>query len=535
MPWQDVHVQIQGPAVADLALNFVLRWNSCQEDAPIQLPAPAEPLKGKCMVQVLRSAPLNMCRLEYEHLPKDELDRIKKPEKAQANIFSAMEILINKADHFIYIENQFFVSHFGTPSIEIKNDKHVGPAKSVETWLQSAGAYATRKYAHESFEPPQNKLCELLAARINHFILYDRSYPFHVYITLPVHPEGKLNDPTVMTQVHWTMQTLVFGSKSLLNSIRRSLKASELLLGNPKDPKWDRVYDDDNKEYLSIDIEKCFQYVTLLNLRNWANLGDDNKPRYVTEQIYVHSKMMIVDDRYALLGSANINDRSLLGRRDSELAALMMDTKTENVDLCGDNDQRPVRKSARDLRIAVWEKIFGITAGGNRAATELKDAIKQPGSPESWKVIREVAQKNTDLYEAAFDFIPRNIDTFGYAKVDKSGKRIPASASIWPTWARNPETIKAHEDGKQTFKTMPFEESFWSEKRFDAAAARMLDQVKGFITLFPVDWTRGENNNMNYAMALVALNDAKMKAMPQEPETKIGLNESPSNTGNSQS
>lgn len=36
-----------------------------------------------------------------------------------------------------------------------------------------------------------------------------------------------------------------------------------------------------------------------------------------TEIIYVHSKLMIVDDVRAIIGSANINDRSLLGTRDS--------------------------------------------------------------------------------------------------------------------------------------------------------------------------------------------------------------------------
>lgn len=37
----------------------------------------------------------------------------------------------------------------------------------------------------------------------------------------------------------------------------------------------------------------------------------------VTEIIYIHSKLMIVDDKYVIIGSANINDRSLLGDRDS--------------------------------------------------------------------------------------------------------------------------------------------------------------------------------------------------------------------------
>lgn len=36
-------------------------------------------------------------------------------------------------------------------------------------------------------------------------------------------------------------------------------------------------------------------------------------------QVYVHSKVMIIDDCAALIGSANINDRSLLGSRDSEV------------------------------------------------------------------------------------------------------------------------------------------------------------------------------------------------------------------------
>jgi len=49
----------------------------------------------------------------------------------------------------------------------------------------------------------------------------------------------------------------------------------------------------------------------------------EGKP--VTELIYVHSKLMIVDDEKVLIGSANINDRSLLGSRDSEIAIVIED------------------------------------------------------------------------------------------------------------------------------------------------------------------------------------------------------------------
>ena len=63
-------------------------------------------------------------------------------------------------------------------------------------------------------------------------------------------------------------------------------------------------------------------YIGFFGLRNHALFGrNKNTPK--TEIIYVHSKLMIVDDRFMIVGSANINDRSLLGSRDSELAMII--------------------------------------------------------------------------------------------------------------------------------------------------------------------------------------------------------------------
>ena len=45
-----------------------------------------------------------------------------------------------------------------------------------------------------------------------------------------------------------------------------------------------------------------------------------------TEQVYIHGKVCIVDDRLAIIGSANINERSQRGDRDSEIAAVIRDT-----------------------------------------------------------------------------------------------------------------------------------------------------------------------------------------------------------------
>lgn len=43
----------------------------------------------------------------------------------------------------------------------------------------------------------------------------------------------------------------------------------------------------------------------------------------VTEIIYIHSKLMIIDDDKVIMGSANINDRSMQGSRDSEIAVFI--------------------------------------------------------------------------------------------------------------------------------------------------------------------------------------------------------------------
>ena len=43
----------------------------------------------------------------------------------------------------------------------------------------------------------------------------------------------------------------------------------------------------------------------------------------VTEMIYIHSKCMIVDDTHIIIGSANINDRSMLGSRDHETGVVI--------------------------------------------------------------------------------------------------------------------------------------------------------------------------------------------------------------------
>ena len=534
MPWQDVEVQVTGPAVSDLALNFILRWNAeiynqdvsfynrkeetkkIAKEKYLALPKPAKEFSkvGSCTLQVLRSASKKLRDEEYTaitYAPEGNA-RFSGPDRAQDDIYKSMLNLIRKSEHFIYIEIQFFVSYFGE---HVVGDQIfpvgtypplVGPAAIIEkkvgkrnSWWTTSDVGTSRKAAGLADALPTNQICQALGNRIQNAILYSKPEPFHVYITLPVYPEIRLDDGSCITQVYWTMQTLVFGTYSLLNRIRRALKAREMMNkgeklcdseGNdlPDSPVYKVLNNPYDLLHKEIPLKKCFDYVTLLNLRNWDKLDGG---RYVTEQIYIHSKCMIVDDRYAIVGSANINDRSLLGKRDSELAVMILDEATEKQDICGNKKPQEVRQFAQILRKAIWRKIFGITGRQRSAEAELKTAIDEPANPNSWQKIQQVAQRNTELYEAAFKFIPRNEPAYGIdddvrKELAKDGKKPPTHASIWPVWnyyvaAKGKETKEERggreNDGKQQ-GFMPFQTEFWvadhtktAQAHWDAAKA----------------------------------------------------------------
>ena len=283
--------------------------------------------------------------------------------------------------------------------------------------------------------------------------------------------------------------------------------------------EWDKIrsayYDKIGNDYQTIPLEECGKYVTLLNLRSWAQLGD----RTVTEQIYVHSKLTIVDDLYVLVGSANINDRSLLGGRDSELAALIVDNETKIVTCPERGINIPVRTFAYQLRKQIWQGLYG---------EGLEQAIEVPELASSVKAIQSRAKANADIYESIFPFIVRN---YLYEK-DKDVK-VRSFASIWPAldykkldnyvrekynktmdMANGDPKLKSEVRQKkgmleeQTIKyysktelKMPFNPVFW--QNYDINQHTELQKIKGHITLLPIHWTEGENNAIPYHIRLV--------------------------------
>lgn len=114
------------------------------------------------------------------------------------------------------------------------------------------------------------------------------------------------------------------------------------------------------------------EYISWFSLRTWDKLvpperqkkdtsdiwDDDDRDCYVSELVYIHDKIMIVDDRLVLIGSANINDRSQLGNRDSEIAMLIEDTEFVPSYLNG----KPYKaaKFAHSLRMHLFKEHLGL-------------------------------------------------------------------------------------------------------------------------------------------------------------------------------
>ena len=69
--------------------------------------------------------------------------------------------------------------------------------------------------------------------------------------------------------------------------------------------------------------------------------------------IYVHSKMIIVDDEFILIGSANINDRSLRGDRDTEIAVVCNQRPPPP------QTPPPQSQEIHDFRLSLWIEHFG--------------------------------------------------------------------------------------------------------------------------------------------------------------------------------
>ena len=96
------------------------------------------------------------------------------------------------------------------------------------------------------------------------------------------------------------------------------------------------------------------------DIRNvpWSGPPETELDAFVSEELYIHSKVMIVDDQTVICGSANLNDRSMLGTHDSEIALVIQDNTPVQTTMGG----RPWQASrfAASLRRQLFRKHLGL-------------------------------------------------------------------------------------------------------------------------------------------------------------------------------
>ena len=340
----DVHCTFFGQAARDVSRHFVQRWNFVKQakyrdrdDNPLLLP-PDEvsdanlhryvPSQGNCRLQIIRSA-----------------SQWSMGTARETSILEAYMHCINYAEHYIYVENQFFVSRVD----------------------DSAESSAIR-----------NQIAKAICDRIIRASLNNR--PFRVFVVLPLLPAfesevSHVNAATTRLIMHWHHSTFWKNEFSMIEYLRSAGV--------------------DSTQYLSFCSLRTHGRLGQSSYTLQMNQGQDAGP-LVTEQVYVHSKMLIVDDRVSIIGSANINDRSMMGNRDSEVAVYIEDE--EMVPSMMNGKPYQAGSFSRGLRLRLFREHLGISDD-----SLIMDPLSESFFRDVWL---QTAAANTAIYRDLFRCTP---------------------------------------------------------------------------------------------------------------------------------
>lgn len=169
-----------------------------------------------------------------------------------------------------------------------------------------------------------------------------------------------------------------------------------------------------------VGIKDPGEYISFHSLRTNSQLN--NIP--ITELIYVHSKLLIADDRVVICGSANINDRSMIGKRDSEIAAIITDEEFEDGRMNG--KKYPSGVFAGRLRKFLFKEHLGLL---DPDADRMPIDVTDPVIDQFWNGMwRRTATRNTEHYEEIFKCLPTD-KVKSYADLRKYQEEPPLCKS----------------------------------------------------------------------------------------------------------
>lgn len=350
-PWHDIHSRLEGPIAWDVLYNFEQRWRkqggkdvlvNLREvseiiipPSPVTFPEDDETWN----VQLFRSIDGGAV-LGFPDSPEEAAKSglvSGKDNVIDRSIQDAYIHAIRRAKNFVYIENQYFLgSCFG--------------------WESETDVGALHLVAKE--------LSLKIVSKI------EAGERFAVYVVIPMWPEGIPESASVQAILDWQRRTMSMMYKDVVLAMRaRGVEADPrsyltfFCVGNREVRKDGAEYEpsetpDPDSNYARAQAARRFM-------------------------IYVHAKMMIVDDEYVIVGSANINQRSMDGARDSEVAMGGYQPRRLAA-------REPARGQIHGFRMALWYEHLGM----------LDEAFLRPESEECVRKVNEMAERYWEIFSS---------------------------------------------------------------------------------------------------------------------------------------
>jgi len=345
-PWHDIHARVEGPIALDIKKNFEERWCRAGGDMVSRLAqmseeeflfdAPAihkEQEGGPWNLQMFRSITSDSCT--FFDIERHQWLHRKGGRLVENTINNCMVQQVRNAKRFIYMENQYFLG-------------------SAYAWS------ADRETLCNHIIPLEitKKICEKIVA----------GEPFKAYIVIPMFPEGDPSSKATQEILFWQFRTM----ETMYRRIAQTIKEGEV-----------GTQPTDYLSFFCLAKRESMDEVPVDDLEEPAAGTDAEKIRQsLRHPIYVHCKMSIFDDEYILIGSANINQRSLGGNRDTEIAVGGYQPDHNETD--------SPRGDVHSFRMALWAAHLGGT----------NEDYLQPETDECRAKVKETTEDFWSLYTA---------------------------------------------------------------------------------------------------------------------------------------
>jgi phospholipase D1/2 len=498
MPWHDVAMGVVGDCVLDIAEHFVLRWNFIKRDKykrdgrydwlimegrdgenedliGVQRPKhpvgdyinhPLSPLSGKTLgqqgtvhAQIVRSSCDWSSGILTEH-----------------SIQNAYSEVIRNAQHYVYIENQFFITATGDQQAPIKNtigkaivDAVVRAGKEGRKFrvivvipsipgfagdLRDDAATGTRAimdYQYKSICRGEHSIFGQIKAQgvdpINHIFFFNlRSYD-RLNVTPKIKKQeeesGVKYQDVQRAEAEEIMESGIHGSKDQDEGGDKHMGKRHAI--DPRDDSGDEAVEEktdakrkfeaaekatgtEGKPSSEDTVAKNAMHKTpTVSSEAWEGDPKSEVECWIQEELYIHGKVLIVDDKTVICGSSNLNDRSQLGIHDSELSIVMTDTSTIPSKMDGKEYQ--AGKHAATLRRYLWREHLGLLPPQELDASkdpnaqppnvpndphenETYEFVVDPLSDDVWDMWTSRASKNTEVFRQLFHADPDDYGLF---------------------------------------------------------------------------------------------------------------------------